>query len=108
MAHAAGDVNILRSSWSRQRFGVSHWSIAVRNRSAYAACRDPVYEATYLDSAGRVVAVQSDRVELVLQPGDSREAEFEDGQVPSNVVQARFRLVSVEPLRALVAKRSGT
>ena len=65
-----------------------------------------MYEATYLDIAGRVVAVQSDRVELVLQPGDSREVEFEDGRVPSTAVQARFRFVAVEPLRALVAKRS--
>jgi hypothetical protein len=107
MAHAAEDVEVLRSSWSRQSFGVSHWSIAVRNRSAYAAYRDLVYETTYLDIVGRVVAVQSDRVELVLQPGDSREAEFQDGRVPSTVVQARFRLVTVEPLRALLTKRSG-
>ena len=106
VAHAAEDVEVRRASWSRQSFGVSHWSIAVRNRSAYAACRDPVYEATYLDIAGRVVAVQSDRVELVLQPGDSREVEFEDGRVPSTAVQARFRFVAVEPLRALVANRS--
>jgi hypothetical protein len=53
------------------------------------------------------VVVQSDRIELVLQPGESGEAEFEDGQIPPSVVQARFRLVKAEPLQALVAKRSG-
>src|SRR5262249_35036821 len=100
-AHATEDLEILRASWSRQRFGVSHWSIAVRNRSTEVGYRDLVYETTYLDSAGRPVGTGSDRVEIVLQPGESQEAEFADGMVPASVVQAEFRLVTAEALRPI-------
>ena len=64
-ARAPGDLEVVRASWSR-RSGVSRWSIAVRNRSSELGYRQLLYQTTYLDSAGRVVAVQSDRVELVL------------------------------------------
>jgi hypothetical protein len=101
VAHATEDLEILHASWSRQRLGVSHWSIAVRNRSSEVGYRDLVYETTYLDSAGRTVAAGSDRVELVLQPGEYQAAEFVDGMVPANVVQAKFRIVSAEALRPL-------
>jgi hypothetical protein len=103
MARAPDNLEIRSTSWSRQRFGVSRWSIAVRNRSTAVAYRDLVYEATYFDASGHVVAVQSDRIEIVLQPGESQEADVVDGVVPASIVRATFRIVRAEPLRPLVA-----
>lgn len=103
MARAPAYLDVLHASWARGTLGVSHWSIGVRNRSADAAYRDLVYETTYYDAGGKVIAVQSDRVEIVLQPGESRDAEFVDGLVPASAVRATLRLVRAEPLRPLGA-----
>jgi hypothetical protein len=38
---ASSDLEVVRVSWSRRSFGVSRWSIVVRNRSTQAGYRDP-------------------------------------------------------------------
>jgi hypothetical protein len=103
MTEATESLEVLHATWSREGFGVSHWSVAVRNHSATFGYRDLVYETTYLDAAGKVVDVQSDRIEVVLEPGESQSAEFTDGMVPGSVAYATFRIVRAEPLRPLPA-----
>ena len=46
--------------------------------------------------------MQSDRIEIVLQPGESRDADFVDGLIPASVIRATLRLVRAEPLRPLL------
>ena len=75
-ARAPGDLEVVRVSWS-QRFGVSRWSIAVRNRSSELGYRQLLYETTYLDSAGRTVVDRNGTIELVIQPGEVQQAEFD-------------------------------
>ena len=104
---ASSDLEVVRVSWSRRSFGVSRWSIVVRNRSTQAGYRDPVYETTYLDSAGRTVGGRSDTLELVIEPGQVQEAELVDGFVTPSAVRAQFRILKAMPLRPFVATSAG-
>jgi hypothetical protein len=104
---ASSDLEVVRVSWSRRSFGVSRWSIVVRNRSTQVGYRFLLYETTYLDGAGRTVGGRSDTIELVIEPGQVQEAELVDGFVSPSVVRARFRILKAMPLRPFVAPSAG-
>jgi hypothetical protein len=104
---ASSDLEVVRVSWARRSFGVSRWSITVRNRSTQFGYRDPVYETTYLDGAGQTVGGRSDTLELVIEPGQVQEAELVDGFVGASVVRARLRILKAMPLRPFVAASAG-
>ena len=103
VANATSDLEIVRIYWSRQVLGVSHFSVVLHNRSPQLAYRSLVYEATYLDGAGRIVIDQSANIDTVIEPGESHQFEIADGLVGPSVVRGTFRIVKAEPLRPLRA-----
>jgi hypothetical protein len=77
------------------------WSITVRNASATRAYRDLYYQSAYRDRDGRTVLDRHGYVLDVVQPGESRTFEINDGAADVPFARGTLDIVLAEGLKPL-------
>ncbi len=94
------DLVIASQAWSIGPAKAILWKVTVHNSSA-AAYRDLMYQARYEDSAGRQVLDRHGYILDVLQPGETRTFEINDGAADLPFSAGRLELVQAEALEPL-------
>jgi hypothetical protein len=97
----SGDLTITAATWSIGPARAILWTITVRNTSS-KAYRDLMYQAQYEDGAGRTVMDRHGFILDVVQPGETRTFEVNDGaaDVPFALGRLAFTLAeALEPLK---------
>ena len=92
------DFEVLESAYRMGPQGSVHWTIAIRNRSAVVAFRDPLYIATYMDERGGAIKEGHERLKDIFQPGDTRTIELNDRYGGPPFSTAQLRIVATEAL----------
>jgi hypothetical protein len=88
--------------------GVVEWRLTLRNTSPRVAYRDVLVETNYTSASGDVVDTRRKFITGILQPGDTRPAEVNDGVVSTPFAEAAVKIVGGEaliPLSAVAARR---
>jgi hypothetical protein len=96
-----GDLSITSQGWSIGTAKAILWSVTVRNNSTTHAFRDLLYQSSYQDSNGRRVLDRHGYVLDVVQPGESRTFEINDGAANVPFANGRLEFVLAEALRPL-------
>jgi hypothetical protein len=84
------------------RVGIGHylqWTVTLRNDNPRVAFRDLLYYTTYRDAGGRVIDERHEVIKELLEPGEMRYFDVNDGWVPPGFTSATFRIVAAEALR---------
>ena len=92
------DVTILDAA---HRVGIGHyvqWTLTLRNDNPRVAFRDLLYYTTYRDAGGRVIDERHEFIKEILEPGEMRYFDVNDGWVPAGFTTAVFRVVAAEAL----------
>jgi len=96
------DLAITSNAWSIGPAKAILWTVTVENRSATRAYRDVLYRAYYADGDGRpVLGDRHGYILDVLQPGESRTFEINDGAADVPFASGRLEFVLAEALKPL-------
>lgn len=74
---------------------VAVWSVDLRNMSHNYTYRDINYQTTYLGADNSVIAQNTGKLTLSLDPGDEQTTQFRDLLYPSGTAVFRFNVTSV-------------
>jgi hypothetical protein len=95
------ELAITASGWSIGPARAILWSITVRNTSTTRAYRDLFFQTSYQDSNGRSVLDRHGYVLDVIQPGESRTFEVNDGSADVAFAKGTLEIVLAEALKPL-------
>jgi hypothetical protein len=95
------ELSIVGRSWSIGPARAIVWRVTVRNGSATRAYRDLCYRTTYRDQSGRDVLKRDGYILDVVQPGETRTFEVNDGAAGDPFSQASLDVVLAEALKPL-------
>jgi hypothetical protein len=96
-----GEIVLESPTWSIGPSRAILWNVTVRNVSPSRAYRDLLYRTTYEDAGGKAVFSRIGYVLDVLQPGEARPTEINDGSADARFARARLELVQAEALQPL-------
>jgi len=92
-ATASRDLDVVRSSWEMSGFGtVAIWYVTIKNTSRVAAYRDIEYGTEYSAPSGTKVQQKTGRILDVIEPGQTRRFEVNDGFVHQQASRAWFTI----------------
>jgi hypothetical protein len=96
-----GEIVLVTPTWSIGAGRAILWSVTVRNTSSTRAYRDLLYYADYQDASGRQVLRRHGYIVDVVQPGESRAVEINDGAADFTFSRATLEVVLAESLKPL-------
>jgi hypothetical protein len=74
---------------------VAVWSVDLRNMSHNYTYKDIAYQTTYLAADNSVIAQNTGKIDLSLDPGDEQTTQFRDLLYPSGTALFKFNITSV-------------
>jgi hypothetical protein len=74
---------------------VAVWSVDLRNLSQIYTYKDIAYQTTYLGADNSVIAQNTGKMNLSLDPGDEQTTQFRDLLYPSGTAVFKFTITSV-------------
>ena len=74
---------------------IAVWSVDLRNMSRTSTYKDINYQTTYLGADNAVIAQNTGKISLSLDPGDEQTTQFRDLLYPSGTAVFRFKVTSV-------------
>ena len=92
------DISVLDATYRAGLGNYVQWSVRLRNDNARVALRDLLYYTTYRDAGGGVIEVRHELIKEILEPGDVRDYDVNDGFVSARFSSAVFQIVSAEAL----------
>jgi len=95
------DITLVGPAWSIGPGRAILWKVTVRNGSSTRAYRDLLYETTYEDAGGRRVISRIGYILDVVQPGEVRTFEINDGAADVGFSRATLSVVVAESLKPL-------
>ena len=95
------ELAILSQDWSIGPARAILWRVTVRNNSAARAYRDLFYTSVFRDSRGAAVLNRHGYVLDVIQPGETRTFEVNDGAADAPFTRASLEFVVAEGLKPL-------
>jgi hypothetical protein len=95
------EISIGQPVWTIGHGRAILWNLTVQNASTHRAYRDLLYRATYYDSLGRTVLTRSNYILDVVQPGEARLQEINDGAADVPFVRAELEILLAEALEPL-------
>ena len=95
------EVVLLTPAWSIGAGRAILWRVTVHNISSTRAYRDFLYYTNYRDASGRQVLSRHGYIVDVVQPGESRAIEINDGAADVAFARATFEVVLAESLKPL-------
>jgi hypothetical protein len=95
------DLSIASKSWSIGPARAILWTVTVHNGSATRAYRDLFHQAAYRDEGGRTVMTRHGYILDVIQPGETRTFEVNDGAADVPFTTASFEIALAESLKPL-------
>jgi hypothetical protein len=99
------ELTITSRRWSIGPARAILWSVTVRNDSRTRAYRDLFHQASYRDASGRVVMARQGYILDVIQPGETRSFEVNDGTADVPFTDAALDVVLAEGLKPLRPSR---
>jgi hypothetical protein len=98
------EIALVAPTWSIGPGRSIVWNVTIRNDSANRAYRDLLYRTTYEDATGRPVLARHGYILDIVQPGEARVAEINDGAADTAFSRATLEVVLAESLKALPKK----
>ena len=92
------DIVVLDATYRVGMGGYAQWRVTLRNDNPRVAFRDVLYNTTYRDTTGHVVEQRHELIKEILEPGDMRGFDVNDGFVESAFASAVFQVVVAEAL----------
>jgi len=78
------------------RRGVVLWTVTLTNSNARVAYRNVMYQTSYRDDSGRMIAQHYDYIQDIFQPGDVARLELIDGLIPTPFASATIEVLTAE------------
>ncbi len=95
------ELAIVSQDWSIGPARAILWRVTVRNDSATRAYRDLFYQSVFRDASGAAVLNRHGYVLDVIQPGETRTFEINDGAADAAFTRASLEFVLAEGLKPL-------
>jgi len=95
------DLQIVRKSWKKGGFNnIALWHVTIRNKSTVVVYSDIAYVTEYSAPSGTRVDRGSGKILDVIQPGQTRSFEVNDGFLHSQAARADFVILTAEKTAA--------
>jgi len=92
-ADAQKDLRVVNVKMDKDVTGnVAVWSVDLRNMSHTYGYKDIAYQTTYLSADNTVLAQNTGKMSLTLDPGDEQTTQFRDLLYPSGTALFRFNI----------------
>ncbi len=90
------DLRVVSAKMDKDVTGnVAVWSVDLRNLSHTYTYKDIAYQTTYLAADNSVIAQNTGKINLSLDPGDEQTTQFRDLLYPSGTALFKFTITSV-------------
>ena len=92
------DITVIDAAHRIGLWNYAQWSLTLRNDNPRVAFRDLLYHTTYRDAGGRIVEQRHEYIKEILEPGEIRFFDVNDGFVEAPFASAAFQIVAAEAL----------